>query len=67
MAAAVGLGRMGQDAHWLSDIVGSALLGVGTTELFLHMHALHGANPSRYRIFPVPVRGGVGLGVSVVF
>jgi PAP2 superfamily protein len=67
VAAAVGLGRMAQDAHWLSDVVGSALLGVGTTELFLHLHALHAADPSRYRIFPMPVKGGVGLGVSVTF
>jgi membrane-associated phospholipid phosphatase len=66
-ATAVGLGRMGKDAHWLSDVVGSALLGVGTTELFLHMHALHAKDPSRYRIFPVAVRGGAGLGVSVAF
>jgi len=61
------LGRMAEDAHWISDVVGSALLGVGTTELFLHLHALHDADPSRYRIFPVPVRGGVGLGVSIAF
>jgi hypothetical protein len=67
VAAAVGLGRMAEDAHWLSDVVGSALLGVGTTELFLHLHALHAADPSRYRVFPVPVRGGVGLGVSITF
>jgi membrane-associated phospholipid phosphatase len=66
-AAAVGLGRMGKDAHWMSDIVGSALIGVGTTELFLHMHAMHAANPSRYRVFPVPVRGGFGLGMTVTF
>jgi membrane-associated phospholipid phosphatase len=66
-AAAVGLGRMGKDAHWLSDIAGSALLGVGTTEVFLHLHALHGADPKRYRVFPVPVKGGFGLGVSVAF
>jgi len=66
-AAAVGLGRMGKDAHWLSDVVGSALLGVGTTELFLHMHALHGADPSRYRVFPVVIEHTVGLGVSVAF
>ena len=67
VAAAVGLGRMAQDAHWLSDVAGSALLGVGTTELFLHLHALHGADPSRYRIFPMPVRGGVGLGIGGTF
>ena len=66
-AAAVGLGRMGHDAHWLSDIVGSALVGVGTSELFLYMHALHAADPSRYRVFPMPVKKGAGLGVTVVF
>jgi membrane-associated phospholipid phosphatase len=66
-AASVGLGRMGHDAHWLSDILGSGLVGVGTTEVLLHMHALHGADPRRYRIFPVAVRGGAGLGVSVAF
>ena len=67
VAAAVGLGRMAQDAHWISDVAGSALLGVGTTELFLHLHALHAADPSRYRVFPMPVKGGVGLGVTVSF
>jgi undecaprenyl-diphosphatase len=66
-AAAVGLGRMGKDAHWISDIAGSALLGVGTTELFLHMHAMHAADPSRYRVFPVVVNHGLGLGASVEF
>ena len=29
-----GFGRMGHDAHWFSDVVGAALLGAGTTELF---------------------------------
>jgi membrane-associated phospholipid phosphatase len=66
-AAAVGLGRMGKDAHWISDIVGSALLGAGTTELFLHMHAMHAADPSRYRVFPIVVSHGFGLGVSATF
>lgn len=66
-AAAVGLGRMGHDAHWLSDVVGSALLGVGTTELFLHLHALHAADPSRYRVFPIVVGHTTGLGISVAF
>ena len=56
-ATAVGVGRMGNDAHWVSDIVGSALVGIGTTELLLYMHRLHAENPSRFRIFPVSAPG----------
>jgi membrane-associated phospholipid phosphatase len=48
-----GFGRMGHDAHWFSDVVGAALLGVGTTELFLHLHRQHEEHPWRFRIFPV--------------
>jgi membrane-associated phospholipid phosphatase len=66
-AASVGLGRMAKDAHWLSDIAGSALLGVGTSELLLHMHALHAVDPTRYRIFPMVVNHSIGLGVTVAF
>jgi membrane-associated phospholipid phosphatase len=65
-AASVGLGRMGKDAHWLSDIAGSALLGVGTTELLLHMHALHDTDPNRFRVFPVAL-GHHALGLGVAF
>jgi len=42
-------------------------LGVGTSELLLHMHALHAADPTRYRVFPVVVDHSIGLGVSVAF
>ncbi|MGD0073683.1 MAG: phosphatase PAP2 family protein [Candidatus Binataceae bacterium] len=52
-ASAVGIGRMGNDAHWVSDIVGAALVGVGTTELMLYMHRQHALDTSRFRIFPV--------------
>ncbi|MGA8058982.1 MAG: phosphatase PAP2 family protein [Candidatus Binataceae bacterium] len=48
-----GFGRMGNDAHWFSDVVGAALLGVGTTELFLYLHRQHDENPGRFRVFPV--------------
>ena len=48
-----GFGRIGHDAHWLSDVVGAALLGWGTTELFLYLHAQHAAEPGRWRIFPI--------------
>ena len=46
-----GFGRMGHDAHWFSDVIGAALLGVGTTELFLWLHKRHDEEPSRWRIF----------------
>ncbi len=49
-----GFGRMGHDAHWFSDVVGAALLGVGTTELFLYLHRRHEEHPWRLRIFPMP-------------
>ena len=44
---------MGHDAHWFSDVVGAALLGVGTTELFLYLHRQHEEHPWCFRIFPV--------------
>lgn len=65
-----GFGRMGHDSHWLSDIAGSALLGIGTTELLLYMHRRHSTELDRWRLFPVsgsPGRGGStpsGLGIS---
>jgi len=62
-AVAVGLGRMGHDEHWLSDIVGAGLVGVGTTELLYYLHRRHEENPQHYWIFPVSSdRGGGGLG-----
>jgi len=48
-----GFGRMGHDAHWFSDVVGAGLLGCGTTELFLYLHARHAEEPSRWRFFPL--------------
>ena len=48
-----GFGRMGNDAHWFSDVVGAALLGVGTTELFFYLHRRHERMPWRFRVFPV--------------
>jgi PAP2 superfamily len=63
-ALSVGIGRMGHDAHWFSDIVGSAIVGIGTTELLLHLHAEHANDPSRFRVFPMVGDRSVGLQVA---
>ncbi len=55
-----GFGRMGHDAHWFSDVVGAALLGWGTTELFLYLHEQHAAEPSRWRILPLSTDTSAG-------
>jgi membrane-associated phospholipid phosphatase len=69
-----GFGRMGHDAHWFSDVVGAALLGVGTTELFIWLHNRHDEEPGRWRIFAMSEAGprlagaqafsSVGLGIA---
>ena len=46
-----GFGRMGRNAHWFSDVVGAALLGVGTTELLVYMHRKHEEDPNSFKIF----------------
>ncbi len=66
-AMAMGFGRIGHDAHWLSDVAGSALVGVGTTELLLYLHREHAENPNRLRIFPVASPGSAGAGISFAF
>jgi len=55
-----GFGRMGHDAHWFSDVVGAALLGAGTTELFLYLHRQHEKQPRRWRLFPDTVSPTTG-------
>jgi len=66
-AFAMGFGRIGNDQHWLSDIIGSGLVGVGTTELLRYLHRQHAADPSRFRIFPVTGPGTAGLEVAVAW
>ena len=70
-----GFGRMGNDQHWFSDVIGGALLGIGTTELFLYLHRQHEKDPWRFRIFPytppVPTAGTkrdlVPTGLTIAF
>jgi len=38
-ATAVGVGRLAQNAHWASDIVGAAWLAVGTTQALRYLHS----------------------------
>jgi membrane-associated phospholipid phosphatase len=71
-----GFVRMGHDVHWFSDVIGAALLGVGTTELFIWLHREHELNPDRFKIFPLATppataprgaRSYVPLGASLAF
>jgi membrane-associated phospholipid phosphatase len=52
-----GFGRMGHDEHWFSDVVGAALLGVATTELFIWLHNRHDEEPGRWRFFSMSEAG----------
>jgi hypothetical protein len=71
-----GFGRMGHDAHWFSDVVGAALLGVGTTELLLWMHRRNELDPNRFKVFseaapsaagPHAAQSVVPMGVGIAF
>jgi len=48
-------------ATWpaIVDVIGAALLGVGTTELFLWLHKRHDEEPSRWRIFAMSAPDGM--------
>lgn len=67
-ATTVGFGRIGHDAHWLSDIAASAVFGVGTTELLLYMHQRHEEDPAgRWHIFPTGGSEGAGLDIALTW
>jgi len=64
LAVMTGVGRMGKDAHWASDILGSALVGAGTTELLFYLHRER-EKPTSLIILPmVPGHGAMGATVS---
>jgi membrane-associated phospholipid phosphatase len=64
LAVLTGVGRMGKDAHWASDILGSALVGAGTTELLFYLHR-HRGKPTSLMILPMlPGQGVPGVSVS---
>jgi PAP2 superfamily len=64
-ATAVGVGRMGRDRHWASDIVASAFLGIGTTKLFNSMHRQREQAAPRVTFSPLTAPGDLGLRVHV--
>jgi membrane-associated phospholipid phosphatase len=64
-AAAVGVGRMGRDRHWASDILASAILGVGTTKLFNYMHRNRERSAPQITVLPVLAPREYGLCVNV--
>ena len=67
-ATTVGFGRIGHDAHWLSDIAASAVFGVGTTELLLYMHKHHEDDPAgRWHVFSTGGPDGAGLGLALTW
>ncbi len=66
-AIAVGVGRMGRDRHWASDILASAFLGIGTTTLFNYMHRHREQTAPQISVLPVLAPREVGLCVNVVY
>jgi membrane-associated phospholipid phosphatase len=64
LAVMTGVGRMGKDRHWASDILGSALVGAGTTELLFYFHRQR-EEPTSVIILPMlPGQGAPGMSVS---
>jgi membrane-associated phospholipid phosphatase len=66
LAVMTGIGRMGKDAHWASDILGSALVGAGTTELLFYLHRQR-EKPTSLIILPMLPAGHGATGVNVGF
>jgi membrane-associated phospholipid phosphatase len=64
-AAAVGVGRMGRDRHWASDILASAFLGIGTTKLFNYIHRQREQAAAPVTFSPLMAPAEFGLRVEV--
>jgi len=65
LAMMTGIGRMGKDAHWASDVLTSSLIGVGATELLFYLHRRREWPTSSLTIMPmVGERGAAGAALS---
>jgi hypothetical protein len=61
-AAATAYARLDSNAHWLSDTVAGAALGIATAQFALHRRDQHA---SRFAFMVVPVEGGAVLTYSL--
>lgn len=59
-ALMTGIGRMGKDAHWASDVLASSLIGIGTTEMLFYLHRKREWPTSSLTIAPMVTERGVG-------
>jgi membrane-associated phospholipid phosphatase len=66
-ATAVGVGRMGRDKHWASDILASGFVGSGTTMLFNYMHRHREQAAPQLSVSPVLTPREFGLCVNVLY
>jgi membrane-associated phospholipid phosphatase len=66
-ATAVGVGRMGRDRHWASDILASAFVGSGTTMLFNYMHRHREQSAPQISVSPVLAPREFGLCVNAMY
>lgn len=63
LAVATAYGRMDHDAHWLSDTVAGASLGVATARFVMKQRAEGSAQRARFELVPSP--GGIAVGYTV--
>ncbi|MBZ5637953.1 MAG: phosphatase PAP2 family protein [Acidobacteriia bacterium] len=64
LAGAVGVHRLEHDAHWLSDVVGAAMLGRAIGKGMVHLHARSRA--VRPEILPFVSGSAVGVRIALV-
>ena len=70
LAGVVGLSRLHQDKHWLSDVMAGATLGylVGRTTVRVNSRALdHGTATTTFSVVPILAREARGLRMSLSF
>ncbi len=65
-ALMTGIGRMGKDAHWASDVLGSAIIGATTIELLFYLHRKR-EQPTSLVILSMVTDRGVAAGPSLGF